>query len=329
VNTQGTALVYCGYIGGSGAGDYATGVALDAAGNLYVAGSTNSKDLPVTVGPDLTYNGGNDAFVAKVVANGSALAYCGYIGGARFDHANDVAIDAAGNAYVAGLTGSDENTFPAKVGPDLTHNGGNDGFVAKVVADGSALAYCGYIGGAKHDRCEGVTTDASGSAYVVGFTESAESSFPVTVGPDLTFNAAGPGLKDAFVAKVSLASLQGSGAPRPGATVQLALMATGDGGLPYQLGSSFGAGPLFLGKRALGLSVDNLLLVSVSGVLPGIFVGYQGLLDRQGTALAAIRIPSLTALVGQKIHTAFVTISPSAPLGIKSISNTFSFSITK
>jgi hypothetical protein len=199
VNAAGTALEYCGYIGGSN-WDFGRAIAVDGSGHAYVAGSTFSAQdtFPVTVGPDLTHNGGgDDAFIAKVNPAGSALEYCGYVGGALSDSAYGVAVDGSGAAYLAGIT----EGLPVAVGPDLTHNGGRyDAFVAKVSPDGSALSYCGFIGGAGADYAYGVAVDSSGSAYVTGSTTSTETSFPVTVGPDLVHNG---GDYDAFVAKVS------------------------------------------------------------------------------------------------------------------------------
>ncbi|HEX7318340.1 MAG TPA: SBBP repeat-containing protein [Pyrinomonadaceae bacterium] len=199
VNASGT-VVYCGYIGGSGF-DGGNGIAVDSAGNAYVTGQTDSTeaDFPVTVGPDLTFNGFNDAFVAKVNAVGTVLVYCGYIGGSDRDSGNGIAVDSAGNAYVGGATRSTEADFPVTVGPDLIHNGGNDAFVAKVNTSGAALVYCGYIGGSGFDRGSGIGVDSAGNAYITGDTDSTEADFPVTDGPDLTHN----GSDDAFVAKVN------------------------------------------------------------------------------------------------------------------------------
>jgi hypothetical protein len=84
-------------------------------------------------------------------------------------------------------------------GPDMTQNGGNDGFIAKVGPSGIALIDCGYIGGTDHDGCSGIAVDGQGNAYVCGVTYSSEATFPVIGGPDLTYNGAG----DAFVAKLS------------------------------------------------------------------------------------------------------------------------------
>ncbi len=201
IRADGTGLVYAGYIGGIG-DDAGEGITVDLAGNAYVTGDTHSREtsFPVTVGPDLTFNGDDDAFVAKVSADGTGMDYSGYIGGSEIETAYDIAVESAGNAYVAGQTYSSEGTFPATVGPDLTYNGRWDAFVAKVAADGSGLVYAGYIGGSEIDTADGIAVDSEGYAYVAGDTESDEGTFPVTVGPDLTYNDVGG--VDAFIAKV-------------------------------------------------------------------------------------------------------------------------------
>ena len=224
VNPAGTALVYAGYIGGSQE-DVAYGIAVDSVGNAYVTGYTNSTEatFPVLGGPDLTFNGRFDAFVAKVNAAGTALVYAGYIGGNQDDLGTGIAVDSVGNAYVTGITFSTEATFPVLGGPDLTFNGGIwDAFVAKVNVAGTALGYAGYIGGSGNDQATGIAVDSAGNAYVTGYTSSDQASFPVTVGPDLTFKG---GNYDAFVAKLKAADLQGSlavgGAPVVGTQVKL------------------------------------------------------------------------------------------------------------
>lgn len=200
VNTAGTALVYCGYIGGS-ADDSGSSIAVDKLGNAYVTGDTYSTEatFPVTVGPDLTQNGYDDAFIAKVNPGGASLVYCGYIGGDDDDIGCGIAVDGSGNAYVTGYTYSTEATFPVKVGPDVTFDGNYDAFVAKVNASGIALGYCGYVGGSIHDCGYGISVDRSGNAYMTGYTGSTEASFPISGGPDVTYNG---GAIDAFVAKI-------------------------------------------------------------------------------------------------------------------------------
>ena len=217
VNPSGTALDYAGYIGGSDL-DRGLGIAVDSTGNAYVTGFTRSTEatFPVTVGPDLTFNGSlHDAFVAKVNPLGTALDYAGYIGGAGFDRGFGIAVDSTGNVYVTGQTSSREDTFPVTVGPDLTYNGGNlssDAFVAKVNPSGTILDYAGYIGGAGFDRGFGIAVDSTGNVYVTGQTSSREDTFPVTVGPELTYD----GNRDAFVAKISALAAGGPTPTLPG-----------------------------------------------------------------------------------------------------------------
>ncbi len=135
-----------------------------------------------------------------LILDPAILVYCGYIGGSHGESGWDIAVDGQGNAYVAGDAYSHHSSFPVTVGPDLTFNWGVvDAFVARVNNQGTALDYCGYIGGSDFDFAYGIAVDGQGNAYVTGYTSSDESSFPVTVGPDLTFN----GYRDAFVAKIA------------------------------------------------------------------------------------------------------------------------------
>ena len=214
-------VIYAGYIGGAG-DDAGNDIAIDAGGNVYVVGSTTSSaaSFPATVGPDLTWGGGNncgvigganpcpDAFVAKVDVTGNRLIYAGYIGGSSSDEGTGIAVDSAGNAYVSGTTNSTQASFPVTVGPDLTHNGpsgtfGLDAFVAKINPTGTALVYAGYIGGDDVDQGNGIAVDHNGNAYITGITNSTGASFPVRVGPDLTNNAGSGISSSAFVAKVN------------------------------------------------------------------------------------------------------------------------------
>jgi hypothetical protein len=194
VKRDGSALAYLIYLGGSDR-DYGYGLAVNLSGQAYVAGSTKSPDFPRRRGPDLSYNGGFDAFVAKVNPAGTNLLYSGYVGGSDFDGALGIALDKAGHAYIAGSTSSSD--FPTQGGPDLTYNGGSDAFVAKVNADGTALFYAGYLGGGDNDGAWGIAVDPSGDIYLAG--DAASSDFPTLGGPDLTYN----GGFDAFVAKVN------------------------------------------------------------------------------------------------------------------------------
>jgi 6-phosphogluconolactonase (cycloisomerase 2 family) len=213
VEPSGAALAYCGYVGCRG-DDFARSIAVDGEGQAYLVGDTLpvirlSGDLalpllPVMVGPDLTWNGSYEAFVAKITASGSGFVYCGYIGGQAADFGTGIAVDAAGSAYVGGRTYSDESTFPVVRGPGLTHEEGaqaEDAFVAKIDPTGATLLFCGFIGGSNIDFATGIAVDPAGSAYIVGETRSSEATFPVTVGPGLVRRNRTV-YSEAFVAKV-------------------------------------------------------------------------------------------------------------------------------
>ncbi len=141
-----------------------------------------------------------------LVIDPAVFVNCGFVGGNGTESGAGIAVDGSGNAYITGSTISTETTFPVAAGPDLTHNGGYDVFVAKVNAAGTGLVYCGFIGGDGADYGNGIAVDAAGCAYVAGTTDSNDTTFPVTVGPDLDFGATGTGgYPDAFIAKLNAA----------------------------------------------------------------------------------------------------------------------------
>jgi hemolysin type calcium-binding protein/beta-propeller repeat-containing protein len=211
VKPDGTGLVYSGYIGGT---DYEenTSVAADPSGAAFVAGETYSSQgegFPVLGGPDVTHNGSTDVFISKVKPDGSGLVYSGYIGGTDYENAAAVAVDSGGAAFVAGETESAQGDgFPVSGGPDLTFNGDQDAFIARVNPSGASLTYSGYIGGADREDLGGVAVDASGAAFLAGDTQSDATTegFPVAVGPDLSYagpNSLDTGRDDAFIVKVN------------------------------------------------------------------------------------------------------------------------------
>ena len=143
VNAAGTALAYATFLGGSG-DEAGVGIAVDGAGNAYVTGLTYSADFPTMAALQEANGGSADVFVTKLNAAGSALVYSSYLGGQSDDFGFDIALDAQGNAYLTGLTGSTSD-FPL-LGPAQAEFGSEDGlgfdaFVAKVKADGSELVY--------------------------------------------------------------------------------------------------------------------------------------------------------------------------------------------
>jgi hypothetical protein len=203
LDPAGSSLLYSTFLGGE-SNDLGTGIALDGGGSAYVVGATASSNFPTTPGAfDTSHNGNEDAFVTKLDATGSALAYSTYLGGrspqgsAREDVGIGIAIDASGSAYVAGRTES--ATFPTTPGAfDTSYNGGADAFVTKLDPAGSSLLYSTFLGGGGFDNGIGIALDGGGSAYVVGSTDSAD--FPTTPAAfDTTFNG---GFTDAFVTKL-------------------------------------------------------------------------------------------------------------------------------
>jgi hypothetical protein len=173
---DGSRLLYSTYYGGSG-GERGQGIACDAAGNAYVAGYTNSTDLPTANPLQPAFAGGNaDAFVLKLNPDGMPI-YATYLGGGndRPDYATAVAADTAGNAYVTGFTNSPD--FPTAK-PLQPFRGPTDVFVTKINPSGSALVYSTHLGGGADDEAMAIAVDAAGSAYVTGQTESPD--FPTT-----------------------------------------------------------------------------------------------------------------------------------------------------
>jgi hypothetical protein len=160
-------LGYSTFLGGS-KGDGGKGIAVDSDGNAYVTGGTSSPDFPTTPGAfQSTLNGTYNAFVTKLTADGSALLYSTFLGGSKNDGAYGIAVDGGGNAYVTGYTRSTD--FPTTQGAfDTTHNGGDDVFVTKLNADGSALDYSTFLGHYGEYAGFGIAVDGSGNAYVTG-----------------------------------------------------------------------------------------------------------------------------------------------------------------
>jgi len=195
-SAQATELAYGTFFGGSSV-DSSHDILLDADGNTYVAGKTNSADFPVLDAMQPVIAGDYDAFVAKFDPAGE-LVFCTFIGGSGEDFASSVAVDSTGNIYVAGHTKS--NDFPTLNAMQPTFGGGEqtgDGFVAKLNAEGTGFVYSTYIGGGEADRVEGMAVDIYGSAYVTGSTAGA--GFPTRDAWQTHF---GGGASDAFASKL-------------------------------------------------------------------------------------------------------------------------------
>ena len=207
LNAAGNTLVYSTYLGGSGY-DSGNGIAIDSAGNAYVAGDTYSGNFPVLYAFQGSNGGGQDAFVAKLNPSASALVWSTYLGGSGDDRANAIAVDASGNAYVTG--GTTSTNFPIFLPLQSGNAGGQDAFVTKFSSDGRTLAFSTYLGGsggtvAANEMGTAIQVDASGNVYVTGMTSS--PNFPTV---NAFQSVRGGGILDAFVSKLNPAGQRAS-----------------------------------------------------------------------------------------------------------------------
>jgi hypothetical protein len=144
INSAGSALLYSTFLGGTDV-DEARQIAVDGSGNVFITGFTASSDFPVVNALDTTFEGVQDALVAKLDPSGAVI-FATYLGGSGDETGFGIAVDASGNAYATGFTASSD--FPTAGTPFQSTFGGNhDAYVTKYNSDGSALVYSTYIGG--------------------------------------------------------------------------------------------------------------------------------------------------------------------------------------
>ncbi len=203
-DAAGTAFVYSTFLGGSGT-DQGLGIAVDSTGAAYVAGLTESSDFPVQSAWQKTFGGMQDAFVAQLNPQGTALVYSTFLGGSQSDAATGITLDVRKNVYVTGQTQSSD--FPLATPTQATSGGGNDAFVSELNSAGLAV-FSTYLGGGLNENTNAagaslaalgsIAVDSAGDLYVTGNTLSTD--FP-TVGPE---QASLSGGIDAFVAKYAI-----------------------------------------------------------------------------------------------------------------------------
>lgn len=163
LNSIGTMLVYSTYLGTQMI-DIAHSIALDATGDAYITGETQSTEFPTTDGAwDTTINSTQDGFVTKLNQNGTGLVYSTYLGGNGMDYSMGIAVDAIGNAYITGYTYGD---FPTTVGAFDTSV--NNGFVSRLNSSGTGLIYSTGLG--EYCNAYAIAVDAFSNAYITGET---------------------------------------------------------------------------------------------------------------------------------------------------------------
>jgi uncharacterized protein (TIGR03437 family) len=172
-------LEYMSVLGGSGL-DAATTVTTDSAGNVYVAGTTESTDFPrtSTALPSAVSASNSNVFVTKMDPRGVTILYSVYFGGSGNDSPGGIQVDRSGAAYLAGLT--DSTDFPVtaaaynQASPPLASC-----FATKLNPAGTAFVYSALLGPCQLQSTQAIAVDSSGDAYVTG---SANTGFLTTPG---------------------------------------------------------------------------------------------------------------------------------------------------
>jgi hypothetical protein len=185
--TPSGSLVYSTYLGGNFA-DQGRAIAIDDSGSAYVTGYTGSSDFPITPGALDSSPAGYDAFITKLLPDGSGLAYSTFFGGGGVDEARGIAVGADGDAYITGRTDSvipttpgafDRTYQPAQFcDPEWDFGDAVNAFVTRIDTTGSALVYSTFLGG-EGDSGEDIAVDDAGHAFVTGITFG---NFPTTEG---------------------------------------------------------------------------------------------------------------------------------------------------
>ena len=173
LNSTGAKLLWSTYLGGNG-NDFPTAIALDAAGNVHLAGWTESSNFPLKNAPATRVAVNTGSFAAKLKSDGSALIFSTYMGGSGTDLASGVAVDSSGNTYVAGSTNSPD--LPTKNAIQSQLRGVTNAFIAAYDDEGGAVQSLSYLGGSRNDQGLSIAIAPSGMVFVVGSTTSSELS---------------------------------------------------------------------------------------------------------------------------------------------------------
>ena len=240
-------LVFSTYLGGSGrAQTIPLAVAVDDRRYIYVTGRTEARDFPSVNPAQPNFGGGgNDAFVIKLTPDGQQIVYATFLGGGDREWGERLAVDAGGNAYVAGTTYSRNFPTTSRAAQQKFGGGDRDAFVAKIGPNG-VLVYSTLLGGNGADRATGIAIDHEGAAYIAGSTSS--KRFAVRATGPASSESSGSDDWDVLLAKLDAR----------GAALEYAVRFGGTGGFEPPRG---GMGD----ESATGIAVDHRGSVWVSG----------------------------------------------------------------
>lgn len=304
LDATGGTLLYSTFLGGTTGSDMAAGVALDEAGNAWIAGATNASDFPVRSAVQPAPAGNFDVFVTGLSASGDQLLMSTYFGGSGKDQARGIAIGPGGDVSLCGSTDSDN--FPLLKAVQAERDFSHDAFVVRLTAGGTALDFSTYLGGDGPDVATGIAADVLGSVAVTGYTGSL--NFPTAH----AYQSRSGGRGDAFVARFSASGQQliystylgGSGVENLATAEQGAIALDGDGSA-YVTGLTASKNFPVLGalqKRLGGMSDAFSARISPDGasLLYSTYLGGKG---EDGGHAIAIDSPGNAFVTGQTYST--------------------------
>jgi uncharacterized protein (TIGR03437 family) len=331
INRTGSQIVYAGALSGApfcGAickgGTVSTAgnsIALDPAGNAYIAGNTDGG-LAGTPGALLA--GGTGAFIVKVNAAGTGLVYLTVLGAGTGAEATDtvsaIAVDGAGNAYISGSTS--DPAFPATAGAFQSAFAGAAAFVAKLNPTGSAMVWATFLGAG--DAAQTIATDSTGNVWVSGTTQSTDFPTTVSVTPNgseflAELNSTGSALS--YSALFPWSTVAQALAVDPAGTLHVAGAtglisafpegaAPGQGSAPWMSGIANSAGGALLGRVAPGE------LVSIYGLHLGPAAPVSATFDAAGflpTTLGGVQV-TIDGIPAPLLYVSEMQINAVAPV---------------
>ena len=315
LNNSGTGIAFSTQLGGiSGShGDVGGGaVALDASGNVYLAGTTTATDFPATLNAfQTTMGGGNtDGYVMKLDSAGANIQFATYLGGNAGDGCSGIALDASGKIFVTGVTNSTD--FPTSGGgTQLFFGGGNsDAFMAEIdpssVGSGT-FVFGTYLGGSGADHAFNMSADSAGNVYIVG--NSGSSDFPTTTH---SFQpGSGGGTNDSWVAKFA------TGGGGPAANIQATSGAT------QSVAISAAFGPMTVSVTDAGGNGVSGANVTFSAPTSGASGSFSG-----GATSASVATNSSGAAAAPAFTANAIAGSYSVTASVAGVTTTASFSLT-